>query len=495
MRSKQIFMKKNNVLLFVFLILFSFFTAVSSFAMETSVLLSENVKTLQISGTEFILTTGDSLATPEITGSFALNYRKGVVFCDDVQYILPVTITSQNPININGVNYKGKISLEENEGRLCIVNYVDVEDYLAGVLACEMSPKWPMEALKAQAVLARTYLQNQGKKHGKYVICDTEHCQVYKGVPKQSESITQALLETKDLFLCYNNKPAQVFFFADSGGATTSSKDVWNGSAIPYLISRPDPDVISQKFTTWKFRCTMSLVQEKLLSKGIDLGTILSITPTVRDNSGRVLQLEIKGQNGTKTIASSLFRSILGAANIKSTLFKFAMLDSVDDGVSQSQLVANSAKPTQKITPNPSVAQSQHPHFVSKMDELMWLSEQGAYTTRELCAMLGDFDNYDTYIKNGYEILRTGNKTPANTPNTTIAQENTAASTPISEDKKSITNESATDNVFMIIGYGNGHGVGMPQNQCKYLAQAGWTYDQILAYYFPGTVLSKGDVK
>lgn len=489
-------MKKIRALLFVFLILFSFFTTVSSFAMETSVLLSSNVNTVQISGTEFILTTGDSLATPEITGSFALNYRKGVVFCDDVQYILPVTITSQNPININGVNYKGKISLEENEGRLCIVNYVDIEDYLAGVLACEMSPKWPIEALKAQAVLARTYLQNQGQKHGKYAICNTEHCQVYKGVSQQPESITQALLETKDLFLCYNNKPAQGFFFADSGGATISSKDVWNGSAIPYLISRPDPDVISQKFTTWKFRCTMSLVQEKLLAKGIDIGTILSITPTVRDDSGRVLQLELKGQTGTKTIASSLFRSILGAANIKSTMFKFAKLDSANGGsVAQPQKVTNSVVPAQKITPNPSIAQSQRPQFASKMDELMWLSEQGAYTTRELCAMLSDFDNYDKYIKNGYEILRTGNKTPANTPNTAIAQENTAVATPASEDKKLITNESATDNVFMIIGYGNGHGVGMPQNQCKYLAQAGWTYDQILAYYFPGTVLSKGDVK
>lgn len=486
-------MKKLKVFVLALIICFSFFTLGKAFANVTSVLLSSNASSVQVAGTEFIITCGNSLCTPEITGSFALNYRKGVVFCGDVEYFLPVTITSQNPISINGVTYKGTISLEENDGKLCIVNYVDVEDYLAGVLACEMSPKWPIEALKAQAVLARTYMQNQGQKHGKYAICNTEHCQAYKGIPNQCESLTQAISETKDLLVYYNDRPAQVFFYADSGGITASSKDVWNSSAIPYLVSKPDPNIISQKYTTWKFRCNMSLVQEKLFAKGIDLGTILSITPTERDESGRVKQLEVKGQNGTKTIASSLFRSALGAANIKSTLFKFAKLDSSSDVMQQPNVTAPVAP--QGATQNQYIAQPVLPSkqkFNSKMDELMWLSEQGAYSTRELCTILGDFDNYDTYIKNGYEILRTGKKTPENTPNTTIARANTAEQVSALEDKKSITNASATDNVFMIIGYGNGHGVGMPQNQCKYLAQAGWTYDKILAYYFPGTVLIKG---
>ena len=483
-------MKKLKVTVFVLIILFSFLLPGKSFANVVSVLLSDNANAVQISGTDFVLTTGDSMCTPEFTGSFVLNYRAGEVYCGDVQYILPVTLTSNNPISINGLNYKGSITLEEKDGKLCLVNCVDVEDYLAGVLACEMSPKWPLEALKAQAVLARTYLQNQGQKHGKYTICNSEHCQVYKGIPKHCDTIAKALAETQGTLLYYNNVPAQVFYFADSGGVTASSKDVWGREVIPYLISKPDPDVISQKFLTWKFRCNTALLREKLLSKGIDVGTILSITPTVVDESGRVKQLEVKGESGTRNIPVSLFRSLFGINKIKSTLFKIETQGSMDNDVQQASSPLKTQQETQQVVNVKKTTKRPNQKFNSKVDELTWLSEQGAYTTQELYAILGDFDNYDSYIKNGYEILKTGKKPLTKAPDTFVTNPKE------SEQVQSYTvNGAVIGEEFVITGYGYGHGVGMPQNQCKYLAQAGWTYDQILAYYFPGTVLTKGDAK
>ena len=487
-------MKKIKFSQIISIISFIFLFVGTAFAAETSVLLNSNAKDVQVSGENYIFTTGDSYCTPEINGAFTLSYSRGMVYCGDVQYKLPLTITSQNPICINGNNYKGRIVLEENEGKLCIVNYLDTEDYLAGVLACEMSPKWPVEALKAQAVLARTYLlQTTGKRHGKYDICCTEHCQAYNGLPKDSGNITRALEETKDIVVCYNNQPMQVFFFADSGGVTASSSDVWDGEKIPYLTSRPDPDAISGKFATWKFRCNMTLLQEKLLAKGIDLGTIVSVTPTERDGSGRVKKLEIKGENGTKQISASQFRSMLGAKDIKSTLFRFAKAD--EGEATQPENPTSVNKPVAKSSYTKTSSKSGE-KFQSKIDELMWLGDQGAYTTRELCAILVDFDNYDTYIAKGHEILKTGKKTKENTPDTTISNDLVVeeVSTP-AEGNIKITNESASGNVFMVIGYGYGHGVGMPQNQCKYLAEAGWTYDQILSYYFSGTNLGRLEVK
>jgi peptidoglycan hydrolase-like amidase len=131
-----------------------------------------------------------------------------------------------------------------HKGALRLVNLVPLEEYLKGVVPWEMNAAAPLEALKAQAICARseTLSKIRTGRHAKdgFEICDYDHCQGYPGTENESERTSTAVEQTAGLALFYNGQIADAVYGTNSGGITASDQDVWRGAPDPYLQSRGD---------------------------------------------------------------------------------------------------------------------------------------------------------------------------------------------------------------------------------------------------------------
>lgn len=143
---------------------------------------------------------------------------------------------------------------------LTVVNFIDLEDYTKGVLPNEMASDWPLEALKAQAVVARTYAvanQNKFRSYGFDLSNDTSS-QVYRGLRSVSEKTNRAVDETAGKFVRYQGQICTVYYFAADGGATEDSENVWTETAVPYLRGVRDPYEADIQFycKSWTYTVT-----------------------------------------------------------------------------------------------------------------------------------------------------------------------------------------------------------------------------------------------
>ena len=148
-------------------------------------------------------------------------------------------LKSKSFIKVNGVRYRGEIEIKPMNGKINVINIVDIEDYLKGVVPAEMSPKlYPsIEALKAQAVAARTYVYynlGQFKQMG-FDICATQSCQVYKGVDVERDLSSEAVDDTIGEIITYKGKPINAMFTAYCGGHTEDFEKIFGGRPVPYL--------------------------------------------------------------------------------------------------------------------------------------------------------------------------------------------------------------------------------------------------------------------
>ncbi|MCT4612043.1 MAG: SpoIID/LytB domain-containing protein [Clostridia bacterium] len=138
--------------------------------------------------------------------------------------------------------YRGKFGfVRKNDNDLILINRIDINNYLKSVVPSEMPALWEKEALKAQAVAARNYTYLNMSKHIEegYNLCDTVHCQVYKGVMTEHKNSSEAVMETEGDLLYYGDNLVETYFFARSGGATEDSENVWS-KEVDYLRSVED---------------------------------------------------------------------------------------------------------------------------------------------------------------------------------------------------------------------------------------------------------------
>ncbi|NLF82818.1 MAG: SpoIID/LytB domain-containing protein [Candidatus Gastranaerophilales bacterium] len=163
---------------------------------------------------------------------------------DKKRYKLPSNEIIIKPTKNNGVVYakkhwyKGHFLVTNSRNGLTLINDVDMEDYLKGVVPSEMPASWNQEAHKAQAIAARSYaIANLGKRleYG-YDLNDTPQDQNYLGVSRRTTKTDGAVEATRGQVLVYNDKVIRAYYCASAGGQTASPKDVW-GSALPYLES------------------------------------------------------------------------------------------------------------------------------------------------------------------------------------------------------------------------------------------------------------------
>jgi stage II sporulation protein D len=229
-----------------------------------------------------------------------------------------------NPINVDGKNYRGRIKIMVNSRRgLDVINVADMETYLKGVVPREMNGKWDMEALKAQAVVARTYALYQIEKNSReaFDVCSTTNSQVYGGMDAELQNTSRAVDLTKGIVLLNGNRPALVYYHANSAGRTEDAIDVWS-SDIPYLRGRDDQ--FSLKMTDLKWSCTLSLeaIRSVLGRQNIKVGRISDIEITDLTGSGRVKNIVIRQEGGRElNMGGNQFRTMVDPAMIKSALF------------------------------------------------------------------------------------------------------------------------------------------------------------------------------
>ncbi len=139
--------------------------------------------------------------------------------------------------------YRGYLIIQNKNKKLTVINEVDLEDYLKGVVPSEMPSGWEFEALKAQAIAARSYaLANLGKRASLgYDLKDTPEDQAYGGASAETSKTNRAVDDTSGLVLTYNYKVVSAFYSASAGGQTVTAKEAW-GNDVPYIRSVPSFD-------------------------------------------------------------------------------------------------------------------------------------------------------------------------------------------------------------------------------------------------------------
>ena len=228
-------------------------------------------------------------------------------------------------IKIDKRDYRGSVEiLRDDKGGLLVINELNVEEYLKGVLNEEISAKWHPESIKAQAVVARTYAlyQKENRKDNPFHMEATTTDQVYGGVRREDERTNKAAKDTQGIVLTYEGKLAKVFYHSISGGITEDVTDVWGGEGNNYLKSiKCDFDKDAPNYQ-WETEIDAVDLEMLLSRNGIKVDGILSIEPVSFTSSGRVSELQIRHKNGIEKISGVNFRKIIGYETIRSTLFR-----------------------------------------------------------------------------------------------------------------------------------------------------------------------------
>lgn len=221
-------------------------------------------------------------------------------------------------------------------GNLTVVNVVTLEDYVNGVICYEMGRNWPIEALKAQAVCARTYVLKNLNKHGSYGfdICTSTGCQVYHGMGSlrpdygPTDISMQAVAETAGMVAMYNGKLAETPYSSSFGGASEDAKNVWGTNTAtehPYLRGVVDPyeaDAAGQNsLSSWTVSYSAAELTQRLQGYGLGVGTSVDHLVLTYSTQGNVIQAVVHWKNGqSNTISAGNIRSRFGVYAIRFTV-------------------------------------------------------------------------------------------------------------------------------------------------------------------------------
>tara|TARA_B100000614_G_scaffold93996_1_gene84915 strand:+ start:35 stop:1222 length:1188 start_codon:yes stop_codon:yes gene_type:complete len=242
--------------------------------------------------------------------------NKSKVFEIGVDKGLVIKSNDKRGIWVGSKRYSGLINIQNLKNEIFVVNTIGIEKYLTSVVGSEMPHRWPLEALKAQAIASRTYAL---KKTGNdlYDIDSTQIDQVYNGLESKTYKTNKAVKETRSLIITHKNKLINALFHSSSAGMTENSEDVWSNK-YPYLTSVKDFDQKNPKLY-WKKIFSKNELQ-LLFPKigGIKEIQILDITKT-----GRVKNIKLIGNYGSLDLSGTNLRKKMG---LKSTLFRFKFI-------------------------------------------------------------------------------------------------------------------------------------------------------------------------
>ena len=220
-------------------------------------------------------------------------------------------------VPLGAAQYRGRLRVVPLGDRLQAVNYIGLESYLPSVVGSEMPAQWPLAALRAQAIAARTYAMAQRRPGQLFDLQATVASQVYKGVGAETTSTRQAVAQTNGQVLLYRGRLIDAVFHSCSGGNTENSGEIWNRQ-LPYLTSVPDFDQVSP-VRNW----SKSFEPQELRRAFVEIDGVTAIEPLVTSTSGRIRQARVTGPGGQLVVSGAELRRRLG---LRSTLVRFQPL-------------------------------------------------------------------------------------------------------------------------------------------------------------------------
>ncbi|MCW7753972.1 SpoIID/LytB domain-containing protein [Desulfobotulus sp. H1] len=286
------------------------------------VALSLDTSRIQISGSA--LTVTDMVTDAEVCKGSSLildTDRSGRIRINGRPTGQPLSIRSPDgSFLLNGRRHRGRLQVHSTAGHLLLVNVLDLESYLKGVVPAEMPPSWPEEALKAQAVAARTYALHhmEKRKYEPYDVKSDTRSQVFSTEREHPRS-SAAVTATRGEVMVWAGTAAFTAFHADSGGHTEAADALW-GKDYPYLT--PIMDFWTRETPHGYWKCSFSERElRQMVPELRDMGRILDIRPEGTTPSGRVHLLVFRDSRQETTIPAGRFRTRVGPMNLKSTAF------------------------------------------------------------------------------------------------------------------------------------------------------------------------------
>ena len=320
--------------------------------------------------------------------------------------------------------YSGSVEVRRYEEGYTVVNSVPFETYLTAVVPSEMPSTYEKEALKAQAVCARTYAVCQTKHRAQgFDICATTHCQVYQGTAASGANSDAAVDQTAGEFLYYSGRLVQeAVYYSSNGGASEDSLNVW-GNDVGYLKGKIDPyegkiaSIIPRY--NWSTTFTASELTTLLNNRGYGIGTVKNAYVSAYTDTGNVYSVTFTGTSGSKTVSREACRTLL---NLRSQRF------TIGGGTGENIYSVND--------------------------------------TGESVA-LGSMSAIDS---SGKSSALSGNVYVITSNGTSQLEQRTTT--------------SSGSGSFVISGSGNGHNVGMSQWGAYSMANLGYSYRDILQFYY-----------
>ena len=377
--------------------------------------------------------------------SFSPNFRRIDVVRNDGRTILTYDYMPNMPLRVAAVD-SGILSVEGRQHRgtyefllttdlrFNVISIMDVEDYLKAVVPREMPSLWHIEALKAQAVVARTYTQASRGKHAAsgFDLCTfSSCCQAYGGVDWEHPNSSAAVEATRGVMLFAAGRPAATFYHSDSGGHTEYNHYVWNGTPISYLIGVPDPFPVmaGSPHATWTTSLSAADMARILASSSINVGAVQRLEVKERTPGGRVAVLVVHGTLGRAELVRQQPRLPNGTPStyeLRSTMYSV----------------------TNEVAANFYISNGQETQTQKTWDGLSVISASGQ----------SQLPVSPVYVLQGQHG-------------------------PISVSAQALS--------FVFEGSGWGHGVGMSQWGARGMAEQGYTYQNILLHYYQGVELTQ----
>ena len=360
-------------------------------------------------------------------------------------------VGTEDTFSIKGKPYRGYLSFAVNGHVMTAVNIIEVDKYLYGVVPSEMPQSYHKEALKAQAVAARTYVMTKAGVHEKvgYQVCDTIHCQVYKGFSGEAKSTTQGVNDTHGEIATYDGKPIEAVFSASSGGYTENNENVWNAE-VPYLKAVPEIGV--EENIAWKREFTISEMQNIVRARGDTIGTIEDIVITKLSTGGRIQEMELIGSSGKKVLEKENIRTYFSVSSEGSLPSKMFTINGKGGDIG-----IDDREPEEEPSQTSSLAQAAAKGIVIK-------------TEGELKELNGKTLHVD------------------------MGETKKISKSPVEKNESYEVYEVSISTIdgkgkFSFEGMGNGHGVGLSQKGAEAMAKMGHTYIEILEHYYTGITI------
>ena len=389
-----------------------------------------------------------------------------------------------------------------------LVNILPLESYIAGVLPYETSNSWPLETQKAFAITVRSYTLTNLGKHGNYNfdICNTTHCQVYKGAGQINDRVMEAVLGTESMVLTYDDSIVTAYYSSSMGGVTVSAQDAWGGKDIPYLQAMETPweNYMVHNNGFWMVEVSPEELTERLNRVGYEEieGAVEEIEITgYGKNSTYVTELTIIDEYGNELVIensdsvriamSNWLKSanfVVGRGEVEYTedvlVYESEDEEEYADFVSYEDLTEGYGRDYGYINLDGSyvlTADGCEKIKQGRSRAMTILTAEGTHTHQKKDIFVMSHQNAAAYLGDEYLKYASYEAEEKIEHNVTI---DTDKST--SEVLYKVAYADDEDN-FIFVGKGWGHGVGMSQYGARDMAGLGYSAEEILAAYFKDT--------